>query len=208
MDEPTNHLDLESSIWLKNYLVKFQGAILFTSHDRDFLNAVPHMIFELSQGNLTAYAGNYDTYRRTKAEAQKHVEREHLKQEAYKKRLEDYVERNRARKSTAKQAQSRMRILQRMHDICLPPSEDAPEFSFKSAVELTRNPIITCKCVYVGYGDTPVLSDVNLQIGNAEKIAVIGRNGNGKSTFVKALAGELPLLQGNLVYAPKVSRES
>jgi ATP-binding cassette subfamily F protein 3 len=203
LDEPTNHLDLEATIWLEAYLKAYAGTLLMVSHDREFLNAIPDMIIHLEQGKLVTYRGNYDQFRRQRAERQANLAAAAAKQQAARQHMEAFVQRFRAKATKARQAQSRMKALAKMEDI--PPiiGERVVKFDFPKPVELAP-PLVTLEAADVGYDGKPVLRSLNLRIDGDDRIALLGANGNGKSTLVKLLAGRLATMGGSMVKSAKL----
>ena len=195
LDEPSNHLDLEAVLWLEDFLRGYPATILLVSHERDFLNNVVDHILHLSGGKLTLYPGGYDAFERQRAERQAQLASARAKQQAERERLRDYVARNSARASTAKQAQSRAKALARMQPIAELIDDPSLSFDFPSPDEL-RPPLITLDLASVGYGDTPVLSRLNLRLDPDDRIALLGRNGNGKTTLARLLAAQLAPMEG------------
>jgi ATP-binding cassette subfamily F protein 3 len=203
LDEPTNHLDLEATIWLEAYLKSYAGTLLMVSHDREFLNAIPDMIIHLEQGKLVTYRGNYDQFRRQRAERQANLAAAAAKQQAARQHMEAFVQRFRAKATKARQAQSRMKALAKMEDI--PPiiGERVVKFDFPKPAELAP-PLVTLEGADVGYDNKPVLRGLNLRIDGDDRIALLGANGNGKSTLVKLLAGRLATMGGSMVKSSKL----
>ncbi|MDB5395898.1 MAG: glycosyl transferase family 1 [Rhodospirillales bacterium] len=203
LDEPTNHLDLEATIWLEAYLKAYAGTLLMVSHDREFLNAIPDMIIHLEQGKLITYRGNYDQFRRQRAERQANQAAAAAKQQAARQHMESFIQRFRAKATKARQAQSRMKALARMDEIPPVIGERVVKFDFPTPLELAP-PLVTLEGVDVGYDGKPVLRGLNLRIDGDDRIALLGANGNGKSTLVKLLAGRLATMGGRLVKSGKL----
>ncbi len=195
LDEPSNHLDLEAVLWLEDFLRSYPATILLVSHERDFLNNVVDHILHLSQGKLTLYPGGYDQFERQRAERQSQIASARAKQQAERERLQDYVARNSARASTAKQAQSRAKALSKLQPIAEMIDDPSLSFDFPSPDEL-RPPLITLDLAAVGYGEEPVLSRLNLRLDPDDRIALLGRNGNGKTTLARLLAAQLVPMDG------------
>ncbi|HWU03246.1 MAG TPA: ABC-F family ATP-binding cassette domain-containing protein, partial [Novosphingobium sp.] len=204
LDEPSNHLDLEATLWLENFLQSYSGTIVIISHERDLLNNVVDYIVHLQGGKLTLYQGGYDQFERQRAERAAQAAAAQAAQDAQRKKLADYVARNSARASTAKQAQSRAKMLARMQPITALLEDPSLSFDFPSPGEL-RPPLITLDLAAVGYGDTPILRRLNLRIDPDDRIALLGRNGNGKTTLARLLAGQLPAMEGSMGTAGKLS---
>jgi ATP-binding cassette subfamily F protein 3 len=195
LDEPSNHLDLEAVMWLEDFLRSYPATILLVSHERDFLNKVVNHILHLSAGKLTLYPGGYDEFERQRSERQAQVAAARARQEAMRDKLKDYVARNSARASTAKQAQSRAKALAKLQPISELIDDPSLCFDFPQPDEL-RPPLITLDLAAVGYGETPVLSRLNLRIDPDDRIALLGRNGNGKTTLARLLAAQLAPMDG------------
>jgi ATP-binding cassette subfamily F protein 3 len=197
LDEPSNHLDLEAVLWLEDFLKSYRATIVVVSHERDFLNNVVDHILHLSGGKLTLYPGGYDAFERQRAERQAQLASAREKQMAQREKLQDYIARNSARASTAKQAQSRVKALARMQPIAELVDDPSLSFDFPNPQEL-RPPLVTLDMASVGYGDTPVLSRLNLRLDPDDRIALLGRNGNGKTTLARLLAAQLPPMEGEV----------
>ncbi|MBA2467325.1 MAG: ABC-F family ATP-binding cassette domain-containing protein [Sphingomonas sp.] len=198
LDEPSNHLDLESTLWLENFLKGYAGTVLVISHERDLLNNVVDTILHLERGKLALYAGGYDSFERQRAERAAQLAAARAAQDAQRARLQDYIARNSARASTAKQAQSRAKMLAKMQPIAALADDPSLSFDFPSSSEL-KPPLITLDMAAVGYSaDTPVLRRLNLRIDPDDRIALLGRNGNGKTTLARLLAAQLPPMEGEV----------
>ena len=197
LDEPSNHLDLEATLWLENFLKTYAGTLIVISHERDLLNNVVDTILHLSGGKIATYSGNYDGFEKQRAERAAQLAAARASQDAQRARLQDYVARNSARASTAKQAQSRAKMLAKMQPIAALVDDPSLSFDFPSPTEL-KPPLITLDMASVGYGDTPVLHKLNLRIDPDDRIALLGRNGNGKTTLARLLAAQLPAMEGAL----------
>ncbi|NBC36624.1 ATP-binding cassette domain-containing protein [Novosphingobium sp. FSY-8] len=204
LDEPSNHLDLEATLWLENFLRSYPGTLLIISHERDLLNNVVDHILHLQGGKLTLYAGGYDSFERQRAERAAQAAAAKAAQDAQRAKLEDYVRRNSARASTAKQAQSRAKMLAKMQPIAALADDPSLSFNFPDPDEL-RPPLITLDKAAVGYGDTPILKRLNLRIDPDDRIALLGRNGNGKTTLARLLAGQLPAMEGEMTTSGKLN---
>ena len=203
LDEPSNHLDLEAVLWLEDFLKSYPATILLVSHERDFLNNVVDHILHLERGKLTLYPGGYDAFERQRAERQAQIASARAKQQAQREHLQDYVARNSARASTAKQAQSRAKALARMQPIAELVDDPSLSFHFPNPDEL-RPPLITLDMASVGYGATPVLSRLNLRLDPDDRIALLGRNGNGKTTLARLLAAQLKPIDGAMNASAKM----
>ncbi len=195
LDEPSNHLDLEATLWLENSLKSYPGTLVIISHERDLLNNVVDTIAHLERGKITLYSGGYDDFERQRAERAAQLAAAKAAQDAQRSRLQDYVARNSARASTAKQAQSRAKMLAKMQPIAAMAEDPGLSFTFPSPDEL-RPPLITLDMAAVGYGGTPVLQRLNLRIDPDDRIALLGRNGNGKTTLARLLAAQLAPMDG------------
>jgi len=195
LDEPSNHLDLEAVLWLEDFLKSYPATIVLVSHERDFLNNVVDHILHLERGKLWLYPGGYDSFERQRAERQAQIASARARQQAEREKLQDYIARNSARASTAKQAQSRAKALARMQPIAELVDDPSLSFDFPSPSEL-RPPLITLDLASVGYGDTPILSRLNLRLDPDDRIALLGRNGNGKTTLARLLAAQLKPMDG------------
>jgi ATP-binding cassette subfamily F protein 3 len=204
LDEPSNHLDLEATLWLENFLKTYSGTLIVISHERDLLNSVVDTILHLQGGKLTLYQGGYDSFERQRAERAAQLSAAKAAQDAQRARLEDYVARNSARASTAKQAQSRAKMLVRMQPITAVIEDPTLSFDFPSPSEL-RPPLITLELASVGYTPgEPVLKQLNLRIDPDDRIALLGRNGNGKTTLARLLAAQLAPMDGAIQASRKM----
>ncbi len=197
LDEPTNHLDLESAMWLEGFLKAFEGTILLISHDRGLLNAVPDTTIHVDGGKLKTYKGNYDQFERQRAESMRHLMAGAAKQAAARAHMEAFVARFRAKASKARQAQSRLKALEKMPPITIPIEESPVEFHFPQPGELSP-PLLTMDGVSAGYEHRTILNKLDLRIDGDDRIALLGANGNGKSTFLKLISGELKPLTGQM----------
>jgi ATP-binding cassette, subfamily F, member 3 len=190
LDEPTNHLDLDAILWLEVWLREYPGTLLLIAHDREFLDRVVDRIVNLEHGKARAYRGNYSAFEEQRAAELAEHAALYSRQQREIKHMESFVERFRAKASKARQAQSRLKALARMQRIA-PAHVDSPfEFSFAPPDKLPR-PLIAIEDQKAGYGDRTVLRDINITLAPGDRIALLGRNGAGKSTFMKLLAGEL-----------------
>ena len=198
LDEPSNHLDLEATLWLENFLKAYAGTLIVISHERDLLNNVVDTILHLEGGKITLYSGGYDGFEKQRAERAAQLAAAKASQDAQRARLQDYVARNSARASTAKQAQSRAKMLAKMQPIAALIDDPSLSFDFPSPTEL-QPPLITLDMAAVGYAaDTPVLQRLNLRIDPDDRIALLGRNGNGKTTLARLLAAQLAPMDGEM----------
>jgi ATP-binding cassette subfamily F protein 3 len=202
LDEPTNYLDLEGTLWLQDYLVRYPRTVLIVSHDRELLNQSVQFILHLDQGKLTLWRGGYDSFERQRAEKQALDQKARAKQDARRKHMESFVERFRAKASKAKQAQSRLKALARMAPIAEAVGEQAAAISIRHPTRTPSPPILTLDGASAGYEPgKPVLRGLTLRIDHDDRIALLGPNGNGKSTFAKLIAGRLAPLGGSMVRA-------
>jgi ATP-binding cassette, subfamily F, member 3 len=197
LDEPSNHLDLEAVLWLEDFLKSYPATILLVSHERDFLNNVVDHILHLTGGKLTLYPGGYDAFERQRAERQAQIASARAKQQAQREHLQDYIARNSARASTAKQAQSRQKALAKLQPIAELIDDPTLSFDFPNPDEL-RPPLITLDLAAVGYSETPILKGLNLRLDPDDRIALLGRNGNGKTTLARLLAAQLKPMGGDM----------
>ncbi|THF58475.1 ABC-F family ATP-binding cassette domain-containing protein [Ollibium composti] len=203
LDEPTNYLDLEGTLWLENYVAKYPHTVLLISHDRDLLNRAVNSIVHLDQKRLTFWRGGYDQFERQWTEQRELQEKSRVKQEAARKHLQSFVDRFRAKASKARQAQSRIKALEKMKPIAALVDDTVRPFSFPEPVKTVASPIVALSGVDVGYAPgKPVLKKLTLRIDNDDRIALLGANGNGKSTFAKLLAGRLKGETGSITVAP------
>jgi ATP-binding cassette subfamily F protein 3 len=198
LDEPSNHLDLEARLWLESYLRNYPRTLILVSHDRDLLNGAIEMIVHIDAGKLVAYNGNYDRFERTRRERQANLASQAERQAAQRKHLQAFVDRFRAKASKARQAQSRVKMLEKMEPVVLLAKEQEIGFDFPSPAELPP-PLITIEKGEAGYAPgKPVLSHLNLRLDMDDRIALLGANGNGKSTLVRILSDRLKLQSGSL----------
>ncbi len=205
LDEPTNYLDLEGALWLENYIARYRHTVIIISHDRDLLNKACNAIIHLEHQNLTFYRGGYDTFERTRAERLMLQGKMKEKQDAKRKHMEAFVTRFRAKASKARQAQSRLKALEKMQEISIAVDERVAPLSFPSPKKEAASPIINMESVNVGYGDAkPILKNLNLRLDADDRIALLGANGNGKSTFAKLLSNRLQEQAGSVTRADKL----
>ncbi len=197
LDEPSNHLDLEAVMWLEDFLKSYRATILLVSHERDFLNNVVDHILHLQGGKVTLYPGGYDSFERQRAERMAQLAAAKANQDAQRAKLQDYIARNSARASTAKQAQSRAKMLSKMQPIAEMANDPSLSFDFPDPDQL-RPPLITLDLASVGYAETPILKRLNLRIDPDDRIALLGRNGNGKTTLARLLAAQLAPMEGEM----------
>ena len=200
LDEPTNHLDLEAVAWLEGHLARYPRTLIVVSHDRDLLNAVPQRTIHLESRKLVSYTGGYDTFAQTRAERRRLAEKSKVKQDAARAHIQAFVDRFRYKASKARQAQSRIKQLERMAAIAPPAPEPEVVFSFPT-VPVPAPPLVTIEGGRAGYGERVVLDRLDLRIDPDDRIAFLGANGNGKSTFAKLVAGRIDPLAGTLTRA-------
>ncbi|MGI9424483.1 MAG: ABC-F family ATP-binding cassette domain-containing protein [Hyphomicrobiaceae bacterium] len=206
LDEPTNYLDLEGALWLDAYLRSYLHTVLIVSHDRNLLNSSVASILHLHQGRLTLYSGGYDRFEETRREQQQLVLKLKKKQDEDRKRIEAFVDRFRAKATKATQAQSRIKALARMKPIAAEADDAVVPFTFPAPARALASPLIRMDRASAGYEpDMPVLNDLNLRIDADDRIALLGQNGNGKSTFAKLISGRLPAMGGDVWCHNKVT---
>jgi len=203
LDEPTNYLDLEGALWLESYLAKYPHTVLIISHDRGLLNRAVQGILHLDNRQLTYWQGGYDQFARQMAERRAVLQAEAKKQEARRAHLQSFVDRFKAKASKAVQAQSRVKMLEKMTPITAPEDAKKVVFTFPAPEELSP-PIINIEGGAVGYGGPPILRKLSLRIDQDDRIALLGRNGEGKSTLSKLLAGKLEACEGKMVKSSKL----
>ncbi len=196
LDEPTNHLDLDAVLWLEDWLRRYPGTLLLVTHDRDFLDAVADTIVHVDAGKLTAYSGNYAQFERERAQQLALQQAAHAKQQRQVAHLKAYIDRFRAKATKARQAQSRIKALERMELIAAAHVDSPFSFSFP-AVDASARQLVRLEHASLGYaGVSPVLEGVEWAVLAGSRIGLLGANGAGKSTLLKSLAGTLPLLSG------------
>ena len=203
LDEPTNYLDLEGALWLESYLAKYPHTVLIISHDRGLLNRAVQGILHLDNRQLTYWQGGYDQFARQMAERRAVLQAEAKKQEARRAHLQSFVDRFKAKASKAVQAQSRVKMLEKMTPIIAPEDAKKVVFTFPAPEELSP-PIINIEGGAVGYGGPPILRKLSLRIDQDDRIALLGRNGEGKSTLSKLLAGKLTPCEGKMTKSSKL----
>jgi ATP-binding cassette subfamily F protein 3 len=206
LDEPTNYLDLEGTLWLEDHLANYPRTVIVISHDRDLLDTSVDQILHLDRGKLTLYRGTYSSFEEQRA-TREMLDAKHAKrQDAERKRLQAFVDRFKAKASKARQAQSRVKMLEKMKPIAAVVTQDVREITFPAPEKMLSPPIIAVDNVSVGYDPKdPVLNRVTLRIDTDDRIALLGSNGNGKSTLVKLLANRLPPFSGTITRAEKIS---
>lgn len=205
LDEPTNYLDLEGTLWLIEYVRRYPHTVIIISHDRELLNSATNSIMHLENKKLTFWRGNYDQFERQHAETVELQQKMAAKQEAHRKHMEDFVARFRAKASKARQAQSRLKALEKLKPIAVWQDEHVQPFSFPQAEKIAASPIIALSKVEVGYEPgKPILKGLDLRIDNDDRIALLGANGNGKSTLAKLLSGRLKPESGTMTLSPNL----
>ncbi|MGF1623294.1 MAG: ABC-F family ATP-binding cassette domain-containing protein [Alphaproteobacteria bacterium] len=203
LDEPSNHLDLEARLWLEGFLARYRGGFLLISHDRLLLNAVCSHILHLDRTKLTLYRGNFDTFDRTRRERLAHLAAAYARQVQERAHIQKFIDRFRAKASKARQAQSRIKALQRMEPITPVDADSHVHFRFPDPEPLSP-PLLTLEDAGVGYGGRPVLNRLNLRIDMDDRIGLLGANGNGKTTLLRLLSGSLSPLAGRVTKSPKL----
>jgi len=204
LDEPTNHLDLEATLWLENYLAAYPGTVLVISHERSLLNRSVNEILHIDQGKLVRYTGGYDRFERTRREKMELQTKLVAKQMEQRRHIQTFIDRFRSKATKARQAQSRLKMLERMEPIATMAEEKTVSFSFPKPSPLSP-PLITLDNASVGYEPgKPILSKLNLYVDMEDRIGLLGANGNGKSTLVKLLADKLKIMDGKLRKSSKL----
>ena len=195
LDEPTNHLDLDAILWLEDWLKAYEGTLVLISHDRDFLDAITDHILHIENQELTLYTGNYSTFETTRSERLAQQQQAFEKQQETRAHLQKFIDRFKAKATKARQAQSRIKQLERMQQLA-PAHVDTPfTFSFREPTKMS-SPLLSLDAATIGYGDKVIAEKVRLQITPSSRIGLLGMNGAGKSTLIKTLVGDLPLLAG------------
>jgi ATP-binding cassette subfamily F protein 3 len=197
LDEPTNHLDLDAVIWLEQWLNQYRGTLLLISHDRDFLDSVVGFIAHVEQLGIEVYRGNYSAFEVSRAEKLAQQQSGYVKQQAAIAHMEDFIRRFKAKATKAKQAQSRVKALERMQLIGAAHVDSPFHFNFKPPRAMPTS-LLRLDRVSIGYGDTTILGNINRSLIPGERIGLLGLNGAGKSTFIKLLAGELQTQSGKM----------
>lgn len=198
LDEPTNHLDLDAILWLEDWLKGYPGTLLLISHDRDFLDAVVDHVAHVEQCKLTLYRGGYSAFERARAERLAQQQQAYEKQQAQRAHMEKYIARFKAQATKARQAQSRIKALERMEELSAAHVDSPFDFTFRESEKIS-SPLLDLSEARLGYGDKTILEKVKLQLTPGARIGLLGPNGAGKSTLIKNLAGELEPLAGRLV---------
>ncbi len=204
LDEPTNHLDLDAILWLEEWLKSYPGTLLLISHDRDFLDAVVDHVAHIEQQKITLYRGGYSAFERARAERLAQQQQAYEKQQAQREHMEKYIARFKAQATKARQAQSRIKALERLEELA-PAHVDSPfDFVFREADKISST-LLDLSDAQLGYGDRAVLQQVKLQLTPGARIGLLGPNGAGKSTLIKTLSGELAPLSGRITRGENLS---
>ncbi|CDZ62737.1 ATP-binding cassette domain-containing protein [Neorhizobium galegae] len=205
LDEPTNYLDLEGTLWLEDYIRRYPHTVIIISHDRDLLNNAVNAIVHLDQKKLTFYRGGYDQFERQKAEADELQTKAKAKNEAARKHLQSFIDRFKAKATKARQAQSRVKALERMGTVAAVIEDHVQPITFPEPEKQPASPIVAIQNAAVGYEPgKPILKNITLRIDNDDRIALLGSNGNGKSTFAKFIASRLKAESGDIRLAPSL----
>jgi ATP-binding cassette subfamily F protein 3 len=200
LDEPTNHLDLDSVIWLQDWLCKYDGTLLLISHDRDFLDTIATHIVHIEQNKIDIYTGNYSAFEKMRAEKLAQQQSAYLKQQREIAHIQSFVDRFKAQATKARQAQSRIKALERMEVIAMAHVDSPFDFSFPNPGRM-QNPLLKLDKVDIGYGQTKVIQGASLSISPGDRIGLVGPNGAGKSSLIKVLAGDMQPLSGTRLEA-------
>ena len=195
LDEPTNHLDLDAILWLEDWLKAYEGTLVLISHDRDFLDAITDHILHIENQELTLYTGNYSTFERTRSERLAQQQQAYEKQLETRAHLQKYIDRFKAQATKAKQAQSRIKQLERMQELSAAHVDTPFTSSFREPTKMS-SPLLELEHADIGYGEKLIVTNANLQITPTSRIGLLGMNGAGKSTLIKSLVGDLKLLKG------------
>ncbi|MEA3535355.1 ABC-F family ATP-binding cassette domain-containing protein [Rhizobium sp. CC-YZS058] len=205
LDEPTNYLDLEGTLWLEDYIRRYPHTVIIISHDRDLLNTAVNAIVHLDQKKLTFYRGGYDQFERQRAEAIELQVKAKAKNEAARKHLQSFIDRFKAKATKARQAQSRVKALERMGTVAAVVEDHVQPITFPEPEKQPASPIVQLRGATVGYEPgKPILKNITLRIDNDDRIALLGSNGNGKSTFAKFISGRLEAQGGEILLAPNL----
>jgi ATP-binding cassette, subfamily F, member 3 len=206
LDEPTNYLDLEGTLWLETYLRGYPHTVVIVSHDRDLLNRVPGAILHLDRGRLSFYSGGYDDFEEARREKQRLELKLKKKQDDDRRRIQAFIDRFKAKATKAKQAQSRVKALAKMQPIAAQAEDRVVPFRLPNPEKMLASPLLRIEEAAAGYGpEAVILRRLNLRLDQDDRIALLGQNGNGKSTFAKLLAGRLTPLSGNVFGANRVT---
>jgi ATP-binding cassette, subfamily F, member 3 len=197
LDEPTNHLDLDALVWLEAWLQRYEGTMIVISHDREFLDAITRVTLHLDETRLTRYTGNYTAFEEMRAERMMQAQANFAKQQERMAHLQKFIDRFKAKASKAKQAQSRVKALARMEKLGPVLTSSDFQFEFREPVSLP-NPMLAFSVMSCGYGGVPIVSNVNRSVLAGQRIGILGANGQGKSTLVKTIAKEIPLVAGEV----------
>ena len=197
LDEPTNHLDLEASLWLESHLRKYKGTLVLISHDKYILNDLCNYIIHIENFKLNTYSGNYDTFQNTRAMQRELLSKQAVKQEKHRQHVQSYIDRFRYKASKAKQAQSRIKMLEKMEVVSAAIDDRGSHFDFPQPANLPP-PLLTIEDVSVGYDGKAILKDLNFSLIPNDRIALLGANGNGKSTFAKLVSNRLQAMEGTV----------
>ena len=203
LDEPTNHLDLEAVLWLEDWLTRYPGTLLLISHDRDFLDTVTSHIAEVASGKITLYTGGYSDYERARAERLAREAALYSAQQKQIAHLENFIRRFKAKATKARQAQSRVKALERLERVACAQVDSPFSFEFRDP-DSQPSPLVRLEGVSIGYGDIPLLQRLELSVEAGARVGLLGPNGVGKSTFIKLLAGELAALGGKVTRAKEL----
>ena len=205
LDEPTNYLDLEGTLWLENYLRTYPHTVLIVSHDRDLLNGAVNSILHLERGKLTLYSGGYDNFEEARREKQRLELKLKKKQDEERRRIQAFIDRFKAKATKAAQAQSRVKALAKMQPIAAQLEDRVAPFHLPQPAKPLASPLLRLEDAAAGYApNSPVLQELSLRIDQDDRIALLGQNGNGKSTFAKLIAGKIKPLSGNVYGAKRV----
>ncbi len=197
LDEPTNHLDLDALVWLEAWLLKYEGTMIVISHDREFLDAITKVTLHLDQSQLTRYGGNYTAFEEMRAERLVQAQAQLGKQQERMAHLQKFIDRFKAKASKAKQAQSRVKALARMEKLAPILTSMDFNFEFREPMSLP-NPMLAFSMMNCGYNGTAIVKDINRSVLAGQRIGILGANGQGKSTLVKTIAKEIPLISGEV----------
>jgi len=200
LDEPTNHLDLDAVIWLQDWLCKYDGTLLLISHDRDFLDTIADHIVHIEQNKVDVYTGNYSAFEKMRAEKLAQQQSAYLKQQREITHIQSFVDRFKAQATKARQAQSRIKALERMEVIAMAHVDSPFDFSFPNPGRM-QNPLLKLDKVDIGYGQTKVIQGASLSISPGDRIGLLGPNGAGKSSLIKVLSGDMQPLSGTRLEA-------